>query len=322
MRLGSLFSGIGGLELGLERAGLGPVVYQVESDPFCRQVLARHWPHAERFTDVRLVRGRDLPAVDVICGGFPCQDVSDAGLRAGLDGDRSGLWYEFARILGELRQAGKAPRAVVIENVRGLLRRGLDRVVADLDELGFAVEATRILASDVGAPHRRERIFLVAVADADGAGRVEQRRRESGSPSAAVGAGRQSRGPLADGDGDGCEIERVANDSRVGGAHGHLADGRGAGRWGLRANGELAAAEPGVGGGADGVPLGLAGPGPGGAWPALRGEDQHEWEPARLVRRCAERADKLRALGNAVVPQVGYVVGLRVLERIAQTGDG
>ena len=102
MRIGSLFSGIGGLELGLERAGLGHTVYQVEADPFCRAILAAHWPEAQRFDDVRTV-GAELPAVDLLCGGFPCQDVSSAGKRAGLDGARSGLWHHFARIASETR---------------------------------------------------------------------------------------------------------------------------------------------------------------------------------------------------------------------------
>ena len=94
--IGSLFSGIGGLELGLELAGVGHTVWQVECDPFCRQVLAKHWPKTERFDDVRNVGKHNLKYVDVICGGFPCQDISYAGKGAGLAGKRSGLWYEYA----------------------------------------------------------------------------------------------------------------------------------------------------------------------------------------------------------------------------------
>ena len=112
MRIGSLFSGIGGLELGLERAGVGRVAWQVEIDPFCRAVLAKHWPDVERFEDVRSVGASNLSPVDVICGGFPCQDVSLAGLGRGLEGERSGLWFEYLRIVTEMR-----PRFVVVENV-------------------------------------------------------------------------------------------------------------------------------------------------------------------------------------------------------------
>lgn len=158
--IGSLFSGIGGLELGLEWAGLGRVAWQVEIDPYCRAILARHWPDAERYSDVKSVGSAVLSPVRVVCGGFPCQDLSVAGKRAGLAGARSGLWYEYLRVLGELRPAG-----VVIENVPGLHGRALDEVVSGLYGLGYAVEGARIRASDLGAPHRRERVFLLAYSD-------------------------------------------------------------------------------------------------------------------------------------------------------------
>jgi len=162
VRIGSLFSGIGGLERGLERAGVGRVIWQVERDPFCRDVLARHWPDATRYDDVRSVGSANLAPVDVVCGGFPCQDVSVAGRGAGLDGARSGLWGEYRRIVAEMR-----PEAVVVENVSALVARGLDRVVRDLVQLGYEVEGSRIRADDVGAPHRRERLFLLARRVAD-----------------------------------------------------------------------------------------------------------------------------------------------------------
>lgn len=156
LTIGSLFSGIGGLELGLEWAGLGPVRWQVERDEFCRRVLARHWPDARRYDDVRTV-GADLERVDVICGGFPCQDVSSAGKRAGLAGDRSGLWREFARVV-EVTQ----PRWVVVENVASGATRWVDQVVRDLGQLGYESLPVPVSASDVGAPHRRSRVFIVA----------------------------------------------------------------------------------------------------------------------------------------------------------------
>lgn len=158
MTIGSLFSGIiGGLELGLERAGLGPVVWQCEIDPFCRSVLAKHWPHAVRHEDVREVGHATATRASILCGGFPCQDVSLAGKGAGLGGARSGLWFEYARIIGEL-----VPSIVVIENVLGLRTRGLRRVLADLSDLGFDAEWCDLSASEIGAPHRRQRLFIVA----------------------------------------------------------------------------------------------------------------------------------------------------------------
>ncbi len=160
LTIGSLFSGIGGLELGLEWAGLGPVKWQVEIDPFCRSVLAKHWPDVEKHEDVRSVRG--LERVDLICGGFPCQDVSSAGKRRGLGGERSGLWTEYRRIVGELR-----PRVVVVENVASGKRLWLPFVSADLAELGYRARAFSLSAADVGAPHLRRRIFVVAHADGE-----------------------------------------------------------------------------------------------------------------------------------------------------------
>lgn len=160
MRLGSLFSGIGGLELGLEQAGLGHTVWQVEQDAYCRSVLAQHWPNAERFTDVRTVGAANLAPVDVICGGFPCQDVSSAGKRAGLAGARSGLWYEFARIVGELR-----PSIVIVENVASGASKWVDAVRGDLEQLGYESLPVPLSAADVGAPHERSRIFIVAYAN-------------------------------------------------------------------------------------------------------------------------------------------------------------
>ena len=188
-RIGSLFSGIGGLELGLEWSGLGHTVWQVERDPYCRAILAKHWPSAERFDDVCTVGASTLAPVELICGGFPCQDVSGAGKGAGLAGERSGLWREFARIVGEVQ-----PRWVVVENVLSGASRWLDAVVRDLEELGYAPLPLPLAAEDVGAPHLRRRLFVVAridgacgeVADSYGhrelqsQGRVEaQRRRPS-----------------------------------------------------------------------------------------------------------------------------------------------
>jgi hypothetical protein len=118
--MGSLFAGIGGFDLGFERAGF-KTRWQVEIDPYCQKVLAKNFPEAERFGDIRECGSHNLKPVDVICGGFPCQDISYAGLGKGIDGERSGLWSEFARIIHELR-----PPYVLVENVAALLRRPLE----------------------------------------------------------------------------------------------------------------------------------------------------------------------------------------------------
>lgn len=170
MRIGELFAGIGGLSLGLEWAGVGELVWVVERDPDCQEWLRRTWPNAELFPDVRRVGAHNLSPIDLLCGGFPCQDVSSAGRRVGLAGKRSGLWCEFARITDELK-----PRWVVVENVASGASRWVDAVVLDLVERGYAPLPCPVSATDLGAPHRRARIFVVAkrVPDADVADGVQ-----------------------------------------------------------------------------------------------------------------------------------------------------
>jgi DNA (cytosine-5)-methyltransferase 1 len=156
-----LFSGIGGFSLGLERTGGFKTVAFCEIEPYPRKVLAKHWPEVPCYRDVRELTADRLAAdgigVDVICGGFPCQDISVAGKGAGMAGERSGLWSEFARLIGELR-----PRYAIVENVSALLSRGLADVLGDLATLGYDAEWHCIPASAVGAPHRRDRIWIVA----------------------------------------------------------------------------------------------------------------------------------------------------------------
>jgi len=142
-------------DLGFDRAGL-ECLWQVEKNPYALRVLDRHWPTVPKFTDVCTV-GAELPKVDVIAGGFPCTDISLSGKGAGLDGKQSGLWREFARIISLLR-----PRFVVVENVRALVRRGLSRVLMDFAQMRYDAQWQIISAADVGAPHIRERLFLVA----------------------------------------------------------------------------------------------------------------------------------------------------------------
>ena len=167
MTHGSLFSGIGGIDLGFEWAGI-ETKWQVEIDDYCQKLLSLRFPHTKKFTDVRKVGSHNLEKVDIISGGFPCQDISVAGKGAGLEGERSGLWTELHRVISELR-----PRFAFIENVPMLTIRGGTRVIADLAEIGYDCEWQVIGADDVGAWHRRKRIWIVAyLPDTNGTRRV------------------------------------------------------------------------------------------------------------------------------------------------------
>lgn len=145
---------MGGLDLGLERAGMR-VAWQCEADPVCRAVLQRHWPHVPIYEDVAHV-DRHAPWVDLVCGGFPCQPVSEAGHRRAHEDERW-LWPQFARVVRVLR-----PRYVLVENVPGLLARGMGDVVGDLAALRYDAEWDSVSASAVGSPQKRERVFVVA----------------------------------------------------------------------------------------------------------------------------------------------------------------
>lgn len=159
MKVGSLFAGIGGFDLACERAGM-QCAWQVEIDPFCQRVLAHHWPDVPRYEDVRTVGKAELEPVDLVCGGFPCQDLSVAGRRAGLAGERSGLFHEFMRIVAEL-----APRWVLLENVPGLLSsnggRDMGTVLWHLSELGYGWAYRVLDAQYFGVAQRRRRVFIV-----------------------------------------------------------------------------------------------------------------------------------------------------------------
>ena len=163
---GSLFAGIGGIDLGLERAGMA-CEWQVEIDDYANRVLAKHWPDVRRWEDIRTFPPGPVAdwKVDLICGGFPCQDISYAGRGAGLGGERSGLFYEAMRVVRILE-----PRYVVLENVAALLTRGLDVVLGTLASLGYDAEWHCIPAAAVGAPHIRDRVFIVAYANNAGSG--------------------------------------------------------------------------------------------------------------------------------------------------------
>ena len=255
MRVGSLFSGIGGFDLGLERAGM-EVVWQVENDPYCQKVLAKHWPDVPCYEDVHDCGVHNLEEVDVICGGFPCQPVSVAGKQRGQDDERW-LWPEFARVLGELR-----PRYALVENVPGLLVRGLGDVLGDLAELGYDAEWGIVSAASVGAPHLRKRIFIVAHADSSGLQRDVRSR--------SARAERSSSGHVTQ-----CGDETMADANRT-----RCREQRGS----------VAVPEE------------------------LSSSERRSWwitEPnvGRVAHGVPNRVDRLRGLGNAIVPQVAEWIG-------------
>jgi DNA (cytosine-5)-methyltransferase 1 len=280
MTFGSLFAWIGGFDLGFERAGL-TCKWQVEIDPFCRRVLAKHWPHVERFEDVRTVGAHNLPAVDVLCGGFPCQDISLAGKGEGIDGARSGLWAEFDRLIGELR-----PDCVVVENVSALLARGFGRVLGDLAARGYDAEWDCLSASAFGAPHQRDRVWIVAYTNS---GRQQERAQFNGSQ-IPHSSDRDSRRQHTDGlrhlmaD---ANRQRFQEPARAWSSVFYDQAGAPARRElsrGIATTRDSWAIEPNVGRVAHGIPA---------------------------------RVDRLRGLGNAVVPQIPEWIGRRLMERVA-----
>jgi DNA (cytosine-5)-methyltransferase 1 len=245
LTFGSLFAGIGGMDLGLERAGM-VCKWQVEIDEYARRVLEKHWPNAKRHDDVRTFPPKGCWHVDLICGGFPCQDISSGGRKAGIHGERSGLWFEFARTIRALR-----PSIVIVENVGDLAVRGLGVVLGELAKIGLDAEWQVLPASAFSAPHQRERLFIVA---------YDSRRR----PSLLGQVFRRDVAKDAIQTGDN---EQEWRGEVVRGTSGRLRLLPGFPLWRM----------------ADGVPDGL---------------------------------DGLKALGNAVVPQVAEWIGRRIMERV------
>lgn len=290
---GSTFSGIGGLDLAVEAVIGATCAWQCELDPFCRSVLAKHWPDVQRYHDVQLLHTSDTGPVfspDVLCGGFPCQDVSAAGKRVGLEaGARTGLWRELARLAAELR-----PDVVVLENTPGLLGRGFDRVLRDLAALGFDVEWSTVRASDVGAPHRRERLFALAYTDR-GRARLLAERHQQLEAEHWHAKPAHARAQLGHADHARRELGRAGHDHHGGDARRRIADGPDA--WPPRPGdhdgwGRWAGPVPGVRRSLDGV-------------------------TGRVDRR-ARRAQiaRLRALGNAVVPAQAALALRLLIDRL------
>jgi len=296
LRVLDLFSGIGGFSLGLERTGGFETVAFCEIEEFPRKVLAKHWPSVPIYEDVRMLNGERLSSdgitVDVITGGFPCQDISTAGRQAGInDGTRSGLWSEIARLAREVR-----PKFLIVENVANLLAGPSEqpggwfgRVLGDLAEIGFDAEWHCIPASAIGAPHRRDRVWIVAHPTGKGLdigvrqSRVysEAQSTQGGETSVVGGASWRWKDYLADSIGGRCEGSRSS---------GFTSD--------TEAQGKEEAVEP------------------------FDGCFGHIWrtEPAvgRVANGVPHRVDRLKALGNAVVPQIPEMIGRAILQSMKE----
>ncbi len=287
--------------MGFERAGI-ETVWQVECEEYCRWVLARHFPSAVRYDDVRTVGKHNLSPVDIISGGFPCQDISNAGKRVGIDGERSGLWSEYSRIIRELR-----PRYVVVENVAALLGRGMERVLGDLAACGYDAEWQSIRASDVGAPHRRERIWIVAYPTAID---VARRRRHPGADQRDAECVSQipngSESDVADADSG-----RFAMQGKSSGQRGFTARG-----------GENVPNAASVRCSHDKPFPGIFGKGEN-ERRLLKSTGNGHWaiEPdvGRVAHGVPRRVDRLKGLGNAIVPQITEFLGRKILE--AENGN-
>ena len=290
LRYGSLFSGIGGIDLGLDLAGF-ECAWQVEVDEHCRRILEQHWPKVPKYKDIYEVKGSEIEPVDILCGGFPCQPVSLAGKRGGVDDERW-LWDEFYRLICELR-----PRWVVAENVTGLLSansgRAFAEVLRDLAEGGYDVVWDVFPAGGpggVGAPHKRERVFIVAkLADTKGKRhgrrtgkkrRIKRRKfQQSKQKRSKMGSKTEGRSKLHGNVAD-TNKKRLQRSKKTRDVKGKGQDrekyvarcSKGADQW---------AVEPNVGRVADGVP---------------------------------NRMDRLKQLGNGVVPQVAYKVARMIYE--------
>ncbi len=157
MKVLDLFSGIGGFALGMEATGKFETAAFCEWDTKCQQVLKKHWPSVPVHGDIKDLHPSQLPHIDVITGGFPCQDISLAGKGAGITGERSKHWFEYLRLIEQLK-----PKGVIIENVAALRSRGLGTILSGLSKIGYDAEWHCIPASYLGAPHQRDRLWIVA----------------------------------------------------------------------------------------------------------------------------------------------------------------
>jgi len=277
---------VGGIDLGLERAGM-VCRWQVENEPFCIRVLEKHWPGVKRYGDIRATGADELEPVDCIAGGYPCQPFSQAGKRGGVEDPRH-LWPEFARILLVLR-----PRFVLLENVPGHLSLGFGEVLGDLARLGYDAEWLCLRASDFGASHLRKRVFVVAYhAGLLEPGREQERRTGLGSAGEILSD--TASGGWEDGEGREARPGKQSIFDDCGG----FAPGPSDPRWPaiLRDRPDLA--------------------------PALKSPLRRVAHglPGWVDRALSDRTKRLKALGNAVVPQVAEFIGRKIIETTRPVG--
>ena len=268
MRFGSLFAGIGGFDLGLERAGM-ECAWQVEIDDFCQKVLTKHWPDVPKYKDVRDVGSRNLESVDLVCGGFPCQPFSTAGKQRGTKDDRH-LWPEMLRIISELK-----PTWVIGENVPGIISIFLDQAIIDLEAEGYTCETFVLPAIAFDAPHRRDRLFIVAHSDKIRCLQCDESEKSSQGET----CGKSNTRSLGNSE---SQSSDVGNNQS--------------------SKGESQISKPGDSGckrNAAGLPRWVPEP-----------------EMDRVAYGIPDRVDRLRGLGNAVVPQVAEWIGHRIMEAI------
>lgn len=263
MQAGSLFSGIGGIEIGFEREGI-ETAWFIENEPYAQAILKKRFPHAQIYGDITQLDFEAVPKVDILTGGFPCQDISNAGKRAGIEGSRSSLWKYYKKAIRVLR-----PKFALIENVSALASRGLDVVLSDLASIGYDAEWYCIPASAIGAPHQRDRIFIIAYPNSDS------------QPNESVHEGKRQR--FMDENVENSQCDRTEEGNRKENDRGKKTEQYSdkpcipsPGEWD-----SLWAAEPELGRVADGIP---------------------------------NRVDRIRCLGNAVVPQLAQIFAKAIKE--------
>lgn len=289
----SLFSGVGGIDLAAEWAGMNTVAF-CEREPFPQKVLRKHWPNTPIYDDVctlsREVLERDGiitndRAIDIISAGYPCQPESLAGERKGTADDRW-LWPEVRRLINEIR-----PHWFIGENVFGHVSMGLDIVLSDLEADNYTTEAIIIPACSSGAPHRRDRVFIVGHTERSGCSGESWWRTEQEFTDGHIGVEKNN---VANADSPG---QQKLNSTAFANRTGHRS-------WGAIKRGAKRTTEPGLGGVLNGLSSWLDGY----RWPAARGQPQHDWEPPRVATGVKDRVGRLKALGNAVNPVQVYPI--------------